>query len=588
MVMFDSLNRRLLPPYGCQWVQAPNFKRLAERTVMFENAYIASAPCMPARRDMHTGRNNFLHRSWSPIEPFDDSMPEILKRKGVYTHLTSDHYHYWEDGGCTYHTRYSSWEISRGQEGDPWKGEVRDPLIPDHVPTIREGTNPWRQDWVNRKHLTKEEDRPQTRTFDQGLEFINTNHRVDNWFLQIETFDPHEPYFVLQKYLDLYKHEYKGQHFDWPNYDLVRETPEEVEHCRILNAALISQCDASLGRVLDLMDELDLWKDTMLIVNTDHGFLLGEHDWWAKMFQPVYNEIAHIPLFIWDPRLKKSNVKRKSLVQTIDLAPTLLEYFGVPRPKDMLGRPLKETLDSDQPVRQAGLFGVHGGHVNITDGRYVYMRGPADPHNQPLYDYTLMPTHMDHLFRVQELQSIELAEPFTFTKGCRTMKIAARPAINPYIYGSLLFDLETDPGQENPIDDPEIETRLIRMMVDLMKENDAPPEQFERLGIPKDGEVKEEHLALKAGPEKAGGRIGNTEVIWKEKGKVMFESLLVYVQEPLKSQLVSGLEERISHQGLKEVNEDFILKILMEISPAGFQGLFSWIGGIIKEKGKSG
>ena len=284
----------------------------------------------------------------------------------------------------------------------------------------------------------------------------------------------------------------------------------------------------SLGRVLDLMDTLDLWKDTMLIVNTDHGFLLGEHGWWAKMFQPVYNEIAHIPLFIWDPRTQKRNVKRKSLVQTIDLAPTLLEYFGVPVPKDMLGSPLTDTIQSDKAVRRAGLFGVHGGHVNVTDGRYVYMRGPVQAANQPLYDYTLMPTHMDHLFRVHELQSLELAEPFPFTKGCRTLKIPARPMINPYIYGSLLFDLETDPRQENPINNPEIEKRMIGMMVDLLKENDAPPEQFERLGLPLDGEAKDENLVLKERPEAAGDRIGNTEVIWTGKGKVMFESLLVY------------------------------------------------------------
>jgi arylsulfatase A-like enzyme len=585
--MFDSLNRRMLPPYGCGWVQAPNFIRLARHTVMFENAYIASAPCMPARRDMHTGRNNFLHRSWGPIEPFDDSMPEILKRNGIYTHLTSDHYHYWEDGGCTYHPRYSSWEIARGQEGDPWKGEVKNPEIPDHVPSRREGTNAWRQDWVNRKHMTREDDLPQAKTFKKGLEFITTNHREDNWFLQIETFDPHEPYFVPRKYLGLYQQEDMGLHFDWPNYDLVRETPEEMAHARYLNAALISMCDEYLGRVLDRMDELDMWKDTMMIVNTDHGFLLGEHGWWAKMFQPFYNEVAHIPLFIWDPRTKGCDVKRNSLVQTIDLAPTLLDFFGLPIPRDILGLPLADTLRSDKPVRRAGLFGVHGGHVNITDGRYVYMRGPAHPNNQPLFDYTLMPTHMDHLFRVHELQSIELAEPFTFTKGCRTMKIAAAPLINPYIYGSLLFDLEKDPQQENPISDPEIEKRMIGMMVELMKENDAPPEQFERLGIPLNGEVREEHLALQERPDVRKDRIGNTEITWTAKGKVMYESLLVYVQEPLKRQAISGIEEKINQQGLKEVNEDHILKALIEVSPAGYQRLFSWIGGIIKEKGKS-
>jgi arylsulfatase A-like enzyme len=83
MAMYDSLNRAMLEPYGCEWTKTPNFKRLAERSVMFDNCYAGSLPCMPARRELHAGRLNFLHRSWGPIEPFDDSMPEILKKSGA-------------------------------------------------------------------------------------------------------------------------------------------------------------------------------------------------------------------------------------------------------------------------------------------------------------------------------------------------------------------------------------------------------------------------------------------------------------------------------------------------------------------------
>ncbi|MGI6706233.1 MAG: sulfatase [Clostridia bacterium] len=486
MVMFDSLNRRMLPPYGCDWVHAPDFERLAKYTVTFDNSYVGSMPCMPARRELHTGRLNFLHRSWGPLEPFDDSMPEILKRAGIYTHLVSDHYHYWEDGGATYHTRYSSWEFFRGQEGDPWKGEVEDPDIPDHLGGRYSGPL-WRQDWVNRKYMQREEDQPQAKTFAAGLEFIHTNARQDNWFLQIETFDPHEPFFTQQKYKDLYPHDYKGPHFDWPDYLRVQETPEQVAHCRYENAALVSMCDYYLGQVLDAMDKLDLWKDTMLIVNTDHGFLLGEHGWWGKCVQPFYNEVAHTPLFIWDPRSGCRNERRSALVQTIDLAPTLLEYFGIAIPKDMEGKPLRETIAKDKPVREAGLFGIHGGHVNCTDGRYVYMRGPARPENTPLYEYTLMPTHMRGLFHVDELQDIQLADPFPFTKGCRTMKIRSKSPWNIQPFETMLFDLEKDPGQERPIHDPIIEKRMIELLVKLMKENDAAPGQFERLGLSEEG-----------------------------------------------------------------------------------------------------
>ncbi|MDX9976017.1 MAG: sulfatase [FCB group bacterium] len=478
MLMFDSLNRRMLEPYGCDWVKTPNFTRLAERAITFTNSYVGSLPCMPARRELHTGRYNFLHRSWGPIEPFDDSMPEILKKNGIYSHLATDHYHYWEDGGATYHTRYSSWECSRGQENDAWKGVVRAPERPKHY---GQWTLPNQK---NRPYMAREEDQPQPKTFAMGMEFLRTNHAEDNWFLHLETFDPHEPYFVPERFQKMYPHGYKGPHFDWPLYHQVDEPAEAVEHCRLLSAALHTMCDEYLGRVLDLMDELDLWKDTLLIVNTDHGFLLGEHNWWAKVVQPCYNEVAHTPLFIWDPRSERQGERCDALVQTIDLPATVLEYFNIPLPPDMQGTPLRETVARDTPVREAALFGVHGGQVNVTDGRYVYMRALADSDNSPLYEYTHMPTRMVRRFTPDELKSIELAEPFTFTKGCKTMKIPGPAFWRSHQYGTMLFDLQADPYQERPIEDAAVEQRMIAHMVRLMRWNDAPPEQYQRLGLP--------------------------------------------------------------------------------------------------------
>ena len=126
-VLFDSLNARALSVYGGQ-LSTPNFDRLARHTVTFDNHYIGSMPCMPARRDMHTGRLCFMHRSWGPLEPFDDSFPAILKDSDVYTHLVSDHYHYFEDGGATYHSRYTTWDFIRGQEADQWVAMVKPPM----------------------------------------------------------------------------------------------------------------------------------------------------------------------------------------------------------------------------------------------------------------------------------------------------------------------------------------------------------------------------------------------------------------------------------------------------------------------------
>lgn len=487
MVMFDSLNRRMLPSYGCDWTHAPNFRRLEEKSVVFDNCYVGSLPCMPARRELHTGRYNFLHRVWGPLEPFDDSMPQILGDSGIYTHLTTDHYHYFEDGGATYHTRYNSWEFIRGQEADPWKGVVDKPDIPEN----RIGRNNYMTDrfFRNLPWMRGEKNHPATLTFDAGLEFLDRNAEKNDWFLQIEAFDPHEPFYSPDEYKDLYRHDYNGPDFDWPEYTRVAETPEQVEHLRRQYAALLSLCDAQLGRLLDVMDARDMWKDTMLIVCTDHGFLLGEHGWWAKNIPPYYNEVAHTPLYIWDPRSGKSGERRSALVQMIDFAPTLLEFFGREIPADMQGHALRETVAGDARVRDACLFGIHSGHVCCTDGRYVYMRAPATPDNLPLHSYTLMPTHMLKRFETRELETAELAGPFSFTKGCKVLKMRyfGRPkqigTIDPYSQGTMLFDLYADPAQEAPLTDPGIERYMIKHMVTLMRHNDAPEDQYRRLGL---------------------------------------------------------------------------------------------------------
>jgi len=445
---------------------------------------------MPARRELHTGRYNFLHRAWGPLEPFDESMPERLDNHGIYTHLSTDHYHYFEDGAMTYHGRYTSWDFERGHEGDPWKGVVGDFETPEAlVERHSANSNPkslkqmWRQDWINRSYMTREEDQPQPRTFENGLEFIRTNAEADQWFLQIETFDPHEPFFTQQKYKELYPHDYDGPHFDWPPYRTVEETPEQVQHMRYEYAALLSMCDEYMGKVLDLMDELNLWEDTMLIVCTDHGFMLSEHEWWAKNTQPWYSELARTPLFIWDPRSQRQDVAVDSLAQMTDLSATLLEFFDVPRPSTMEGQPLRDAVASGTPTHEAVLFGIHGGHVNVTDGRYVYMRAPVAPENTPLNEYTLMPTRMRRLFTPEEMQEAEFVPPFSFTKEMSLIKVPAASWTDAHSFGHLLFDLAADPQQATPLQDPQIEARMIQLMIARMQANDAPPEQYTRLGL---------------------------------------------------------------------------------------------------------
>ncbi|MFV0337885.1 MAG: sulfatase [Chthoniobacterales bacterium] len=471
IVTFDSLNRCYLPPYGGGLASLPNFQRLAERTVTFDRSYVCSMPCMPARRDFHTGRPSYFLRNWGPLEPFDESFPELLKTVGVSTHLVTDHYHYFEDGGATYHSRYSTWQGFRGQEGDPWMGQVGEIEIPKNI--NGKGS---RKDWVNRQFIKDEKAFPQVQTFDAGLDFIERNHAEDSWMLHIETFDPHEPFVSPESSAAA-----EGDViFDWPAYAGVTESEGDVCKLRANYSSLLSLCDKQLGRVLDAMDRHGMWEDTMLIVWTDHGFLLGEHRLWAKNHPEMWEEISHTPFFVWDPRSGKCGERREALVQpALDLAPTLLSYFSQSVPESMTGCDLGETVCSDASVRDVALFSYHDMPLHITDGRYVSIRY-AEAGDYDIY--TLMPTSMRQRWGAEELAGAQVVEELPFAKGFPVMKILRRGCVFENT-GPLLFDLKKDPAQLCPISDSEITSRLFKLAEAELRRCEAPREYFLRYGF---------------------------------------------------------------------------------------------------------
>ncbi|MDD2405725.1 MAG: sulfatase [Sphaerochaetaceae bacterium] len=484
-IMFDSLNKRYLPPYGAQDVVAPNFERLAKRAVTFDNFYCGSMPCMPARREIHTGRYNFLHRSWGPLEPFDDSMPEQLSNNGICTQFVSDHCHYWQDGGLTYHTRYSAFELVRGQEGDEWHARA------NGFKDFPGKRFPRRQDAINREY-TRDDNSCHARCFESARDFIENNKDEDDWYLHLEYFDPHEPFDAPEKYKKLYSSE--PIDFDWPQYAKVSDQKEL--HQAILNyKACISMCDDYLGRILDLFDAYDLWKDTLLIVNTDHGYLLGEHGYMAKNYMPCYDELSNIPFFMYDPRHKEQAGRRRTaLTQTIDIAPTILDFFGCEIPDSMRGVSLEPVVADDQKVHEAILYGYFGKHINVTDGNYTYFRSARD--NTKLYEYTLMPTRLASLFTKRELKMVEPAL-YTGLDYCGNVPVLKMCAHTPDVpvgthhqydghlkYGDLLFDRIKDPHQQyNLVSDEALVATMKKKMIEQMLYHDAPSEQYERMGL---------------------------------------------------------------------------------------------------------
>jgi arylsulfatase A-like enzyme len=496
-LLFDSLNYRALEAFGSPNIASPNSLRLAQRGVRFDTHYAGSLPCMPARRDIHTGRLSFLHRSWGPLEPFDASLAALLKNHGVYTHMVSDHFHYFEDGGATYHTRYSSFDFIRGQEYDRWKAMVQPPIERfkqqyHPIQTRFEEAPHLLPNLVNREFIKEEKDFPIAKCFDSAFEFLDINKDKDNWLLHLECFDPHEPFTAPHAYRELYTTDYQGPILDWPRYDRLSESASEIAELRANYAALVTMCDAYLGRLLDYFDEHDLWRDTALVLTTDHGFLLGEHDWWAKNRCPMYNEITHLPLIVYHPDYAQLGGKRvAALTQTMDLMPTLLDFHGVAAPATARGRSLRPLLEGATQHHEAVLYGMFGAATNITDGRYTYFRYPENMRTQDLYEYTLMPTHLGSFFTHQTLREAQLAPPFDFTQEIPVLKVPARRMPDGEVAwagkfddcNTVLYDTQRDPNQLQPFRDETIESRLMQQAEKLLHQHDAPPEAYTRIGL---------------------------------------------------------------------------------------------------------
>jgi hypothetical protein len=144
---------------------------------------------------------------------------------------------------------------------------------------------------------------------------------------------------------------------------------------------------------------------------------------------------------------------------------------------------LRGAVKDDAPVREAALFGYTNHYLNVTDGRHVYMRANDPDYTGPVWDYTLDPANMNRRYDLEKLRTAEPVAPLSFSKGVPLLRYASEPLheiTSPR--GTLLYDLQQDPAQENSLDDAEVESRMTDQAKRLMAEIDAPAEQYARLG----------------------------------------------------------------------------------------------------------
>lgn len=501
-ILCDSVNRRFLNAYGSEHPAiTPNIDRLAEMGTVFDDHWVGSAPCMPARRDLQTGRVNFLEKPWGAMEPFDYSLPELLKTSNTHSHIVTDHYHYLGKGGEDYIGGFCSFDIIRGQEKDN-NSLVADKggIIKAERPENYKGTYSLAHDLTYSQFRSVEE-YPTPVTLKRAADWLERNKDADNFLLWAEAFDPHEPFDAPREFVDMYPEDdddVTGKQIYWLNYKENEFTPQETRHLVRLYKAQLTLADRYIGRIFEVMDRNDMWKDTMVIFTTDHGLMLGEHGYMAKNYMAAYNEVFNIPLIMWHPDAK---VKRfGGITQNIDMLPTLCRQFGTDLTQvtyplhgmDLTPCFMGETDKAHEEI----IYGNFGSNVNYYNGRYTYMRAAKDETNKPLNIYTAMPTTSHHFYgpglvNTEDYGKIELAHNFA---GYPVFKIPAEivrmtsgsqryDRRTYYVENTQLFDIREDYAQEHPIRDEAIERQCIEGLRRVMKERGAPEEQFERLGI---------------------------------------------------------------------------------------------------------
>ena len=157
------------------------------------------------------------------------------------------------------------------------------------------------------------------------------NRKWDPFYLHLDIFDPHEPWDPPQWYVDRYDPGYEGREIIFPLYAAADYlTPAELNHCRALYAGEVSLVDTWLGRFMVTLENMGLLDNTAIILASDHGFYLGEHNWMGKTsiqkglhrFVPLYEEVAHVPQIVYLPGAKPG--RSNALVQPVDIAPTVL------------------------------------------------------------------------------------------------------------------------------------------------------------------------------------------------------------------------------------------------------------------------
>lgn len=387
--LVDDL-RTELGCYGNQQVKSPNIDALANEGVLFQNAYAQQAICAPSRMSILTGLRPESIGIYSLFTPLRSkhkemvSIPQFFKENGYTTVSLGKVYHHGYDDK-------ESWSIHFPKEANSWVKPENLALIDSLEQTGYKGNGPAFEDADVEDEAYKD-----GRVAKNAIETLQ-KIKDEKFLMFVGLSKPHLPFNAPKKYWDLYnkkdfivplkeapKDSYRLSLTKWGElrryYGIPKEGVLDDETSRNLKHgyyASISYIDAQIGKVMKTLEDLDLRKNTMVVLMSDHGYKLGEFGAWCK--HTNFEIDVNVPLIVsretgYKKRL--SNVTSDALVENVDLFPTIAEVSGL-KTHALEGESLLSLVDKPDMEWKKGSYSLYPRGKKImgftcTDGTYRY------------------------------------------------------------------------------------------------------------------------------------------------------------------------------------------------------------------------
>jgi len=361
-IISDDLTYTALSCYGNEVCKTPNIDRLAARGTRFTRAYCQGTYCGPSRASFMSGY--YPHATgtlgYTNPRPQIGDRPmwsQYFKDNGYYAARVSKIFHMGVPGdiekGSDGADDARSWTERFNSQGSEWKaagdGETLEDNADGKKPAVGGNT------FVVVEADGDDDVHSDGKTAAKAVELIK-KHKDRPFWLGVGFVRPHVPFVAPRSYYPPFKpyddmvlpEKVEGDWDDIPkpgiNYKTSANMKMDIRRQKKAVGgyyASVAYMDAQVGKVLDALEEAGLNDKTIIIFTSDHGYHLGEHDFWAKV--SLREESAGVPLIVSVPGKKPAVCE--SFVELLDLYPTTASLCGLNVPGHLQGKDLSKLLD---------------------------------------------------------------------------------------------------------------------------------------------------------------------------------------------------------------------------------------------------